>query len=178
MNTNSDLMNKAVSSADRITANTALYQEGGKTARNILCFEQPIEADEIFVSRYDWHEDGTQPVITFAREDGLTRGSQEQVSFSPETIPAFIDYLDEAFTEVVAIPTGPVTEEEVISELKTYPNEDLGDIFVATVRRGLRRDLLIAQEQGDKMTLNPMHVQYLAQGLKNAYQAYIEHPYS
>lgn len=177
MNTNSDLMNKVVSSADRITANIALYQKGGKTARYQQCFDVEVEDGDYLVSGYDWHRNGTNPVLSFAREEGISRMALDLVLFCPEVIASFIDYLDEAFVEVVAMPTEPTTELEVISDLKSFPNGDLGEIFVATIRRGHRRELLIAQEHGDEMILNALHIQHLAQGLKNAYLAYELHPY-
>ncbi len=163
--------------ANRIAASTALYETGGKTARFIQCFDQVVEQDQVLVAGYDWDESGTRPIITFAREDGLTRRRIEQVNFDPEVVPTFLAYLDEAFPDILTAPSGGMEAPAVAMALKAFPNGDLGDVYLATLTKGLHRGLLLVQEQWDELSLPFSHLGHLAQGLKNAYQAYVEHPY-
>ena len=178
MASNSISISNVEAMANRIAASTTLYEQGGKSANYMQCYDERIEQDEDLVAACDKRGNGTVPVLIFAREDGLTRRTKAQILFTPELIGEFLTHLNEAFPEILGTPTGVVDEEEMVNELTIFTNGDFGDVVVAVVLNGLHRDLVLGQEGGGPLSLPFVHVKHLAKGLRNAYRAYLEHPYS
>lgn len=149
---------------------------GRRTTQWVECSRIPTSMSGLLlVFGLDRWPGRVEPIITIAEEDPDFRMAYSEIYIGPEVVPPLCSMLDASYLDLLNLPTRNLADPDLTQVLAAFPDGDLGGLIVATKCRGLRRDLVMSQNN-DEITLRPLQIEPFAQGLLTAFKAAVANP--